>query len=193
MSKTVQRLDTKESIDERTQRVLRGIIEGYITSNEPVGSRSLSKTLDMSLSPATIRNIMSDLSDMGFLMQLHTSAGRIPTDKAYRFYVDQIVVANQLTRKLQKRIQEATREGGLNHVEELLISTTRLLAGLTQFVCLTSSPRAESSLLRRIEFIRLSSQQILVVLITHNGQVRNKIIRQQKIYRRIFLTLSQVS
>ena len=71
MSKTVQRLETKESIDERTQRVLRGIIEGYITSNEPVGSRSLSKTLEMGLSPATIRNIMSDLSDMGFLMQLH--------------------------------------------------------------------------------------------------------------------------
>ena len=83
MSKTVQRLETKESIDERTQRVLRGIIEGYITSNEPVGSRSLSKTLEMGLSPATIRNIMSDLSDMGFLMQLHTSAGRIPTDKAF--------------------------------------------------------------------------------------------------------------
>ena len=135
MSKTVQRLETKESIDERTQRVLRGIIEGYITSNEPVGSRSLSKTLEMGLSPATIRNIMSDLSDMGFLMQLHTSAGRIPTDKAYRFYVDQVVVANQLTRKLQKRIQEATQEGGMNQVEDLLISTTRLLAGLTQFVC----------------------------------------------------------
>ena len=123
MSKTVQRLETKESIDERTQRVLRGIIEGYITSNEPVGSRSLSKTLEMGLSPATIRNIMSDLSDMGFLMQLHTSAGRIPTDKAYRFYVDQVVVANQLTRKLQKRIQEATQEGGMNQVEDLLIST----------------------------------------------------------------------
>ena len=176
MSKTVQRLETKESIDERTQRVLRGIIEGYITSNEPVGSRSLSKSLEMGLSPATIRNIMSDLSDMGFLMQLHTSAGRIPTDKAYRFYVDQVVVANQLTRKLQKRIQEVTQEGGMSQVEDLLISTTRLLAGLTQFVCLTSSPRVETSILRRIEFIRLSSQQILVVLVTRNGQVRNKII-----------------
>jgi heat-inducible transcriptional repressor len=109
-------------------------------------------------------------------MQLHTSAGRIPTDKAYRFYVDQVVVANQLTRKLQKRIQEATKEGGMNQVEDLLISTTRLLAGLTQFVCLTSSPRVETSILRRIEFIRLSSQQILVVLVTRNGQVRNKII-----------------
>jgi heat-inducible transcriptional repressor len=156
--------------------VLRGIIDSYINSNEPVGSRSLSKVLDIGLSPATIRNIMSDLSDMGFLMQTHTSAGRIPTDKAFRFYVDRVVVANQITAQMQRRIQEVAREGGAAQVENLLVNTTRLLAGLTQFVCLVTSPRAESSILRRIEFIRLSSQQVLVVLITKSGQVRNKII-----------------
>ena len=82
---------SEDLFDQRTQQVLQGIIDNFISTSEPVGSRTLSKTLGLSLSPATIRNIMSDLSDQGYLTQVHTSGGRIPTDKAYRFFVDSLV------------------------------------------------------------------------------------------------------
>ncbi|MBF0350559.1 MAG: heat-inducible transcription repressor HrcA [SAR324 cluster bacterium] len=162
-------------IDERTEKVLRGLVDSYILTSEPVGSRTLSKSLDIALSPATIRNIMADLSELGYLKQHHTSGGRIPTDKAYRLYVDSMIVANDLPRGIQDRIRDLSLQGSAK-VEDLLVSTTRILAGLTQFVCVISAPKAESSLLQRIEFIKISSQKILVILITKSGIIRNKII-----------------
>ncbi|MGK5092498.1 heat-inducible transcriptional repressor HrcA [Deltaproteobacteria bacterium TL4] len=175
-----------QDIDERTYKVLKGIIDSYILNAEPVGSRTLSKSLDMSLSPATIRNIMADLSEMGYLIQTHTSGGRIPTDKAYRLYVDSLVVANDLPDGIQKLIQDVSAEGG-SQVENMLIKTTRVLAGLTQFVCLVSAPKAESSYLKRIEFIKVSSQKILVILITKAGVIRNKIIESSENLSQDFL------
>ncbi len=162
-------------IDDRTQKVLMGIIDSYIQHTEPVGSRTLSKTLDVELSPATIRNIMVDLSDMGYLKQTHTSAGRIPTDKAYRFYVDSLVVANNLPKSIQTKLNEVSSHSG-PQVEQLLVNTTRVLANLTEFICVVSAPKAEASLLQRIEFIKVNSREILVILITKSGLVRNKII-----------------
>ena len=162
-------------IDDRTQKVLMGIIDSYIQNTEPVGSRTLSKSLDVELSPATIRNIMVDLSDMGYLKQTHTSAGRIPTDKAYRFYVDSLVVANNLPKSIQTKLNEVSSLSG-PQVEQLLVNTTRVLANLTEFICVVSAPKAEASLLQRIEFIKVNSREILVILITKSGLVRNKII-----------------
>ena len=105
MSSNKKKSDSEDLFDQRTQQVLQGIINSFIVNSEPVGSRTLSKTLGLSLSPATIRNIMSDLSDQGFLTQAHTSGGRIPTDKAYRFYVDSLVVADKLPEQLQNNIE----------------------------------------------------------------------------------------
>jgi len=173
-------------IDDRTFKVLRGIIDNYIQSAEPVGSRTLSKSLDIALSPATIRNIMADLSELGYLRQTHTSAGRIPTDKAFRLYVDSIAVANDLPQVIQDKIEEASRHG-TEKVEDLLVNTTRVLAGLTEFVCMVSAPKAEVSLLQRIEFIKISRHKILVILITKSGLIRNKIIEASEELSQDFL------
>lgn len=161
--------------DERTRKVLKGIIDSYIKSSEPVGSRTLSKSLDLHLSPATIRNIMADLSERGYLAQLHTSGGRIPTDKAYRFYVDSLAVANELPNSILNKLGQLSKYG-TEQLEHLLANTTRVLANLTQFICCVTAPRAEGSLLQRIEFIKVSSHKILVILITRSGVVRNKTI-----------------
>ena len=114
---------SEDLFDQRTQQVLQGIIDNFISTSEPVGSRTLSKTLGLSLSPATIRNIMSDLSDQGYLTQVHTSGGRIPTDKAYRFFVDSLVVADKLPEQLQKNIEEISCQGA-SAVQDLLINTS---------------------------------------------------------------------
>lgn len=177
MKKLVPKKDMvlKREFDERTQMILKGIIDSYIHSSEPVGSRTLSKALDIDLSPATIRNIMADLSEMGYLTQTHTSGGRIPTDKAYRFYVDSLAVANELPLAIQNKLQELSKQGA-EQVERMLVNTTRMLADLTQFVCIVSAPKAEVSVLQRIEFIKVNAHKVLVILITKSGIVRNKII-----------------
>lgn len=179
-------LKGNQDIDERTQKVLYGIIDNYIQSYEPVGSRTLSKALDIELSPATIRNIMADLSEMGFLMQTHTSAGRIPTDKAFRFYVDQLAVSNTLPSTIQNKIDLLSLQG-IDKVENLLYNTTRLLADLTKFVCVISAPRADVSVLQRIEFIKVSAHKILVILITKSGLIRNKMIESKEELSQDFL------
>ena len=175
-------------IDQRTQQVLHGIIDNFISNTEPVGSRTLSKTLRLKLSPATIRNIMSDLSDLGYLTQSHTSGGRIPTDKAYRFYVDQMVVADELPEQIQQSIDRISVQG-LAVVQELLINTSQLLAGLTQFASLVTAPKTSVSRLQHIEFIKISADRILVILVTKSGLVKNRIIESQDQLSQEFLNL----
>ena len=175
-------------IDQRTQQVLHGIIDNFISNTEPVGSRTLSKTLGLKLSPATIRNIMSDLSDLGYLTQSHTSGGRIPTDKAYRFYVDQMVVADELPEQIQQSIDMISVQG-LAVVQELLINTSQLLAGLTKFASLVTAPKTSVSRLQHIEFIKISADRILVILVTKSGLVKNRIIESQDQLSQEFLNL----
>ena len=164
--------------DKRTQQVLQGIIDNFISTSEPVGSRTLSKTLGLSLSPATIRNIMSDLSDQGYLTQVHTSGGRIPTDKAYRFFVDSLVVADKLPEQLQKNIEEISYQGA-SAVQDLLINTSHLLAGLTKFASLVTAPKTSLSRLQHIEFIKISGDRILVILVTKSGLIKNRVVECQ--------------
>lgn len=161
--------------DSRTQLVLKSLVDHYIHSSEPVGSRTLSKGLEIQVSPATIRNIMADLTEMGYLTQSHTSGGRIPTDKAYRFYVNSLAVANSLPDAIQDQLQNASRDNTFQ-VEDLLIKTTRTVAGLTEFICLVTAPKVDSSLLQRIEFIKINSRKVLVILITKSGMIHNKVI-----------------
>jgi len=177
---------TSESLDDRVKSILSAIVENYIQSAEPVGSRTLSKTLNVNLSPATIRNIMADLSELGFLEQPHTSAGRIPTDKAYRFFVDALVTANTLPREIAGLIESTLGESS-HDLEQLLSNTTRLLAGLTKFTGIVAAPRVERTRLKMVEFIKMNARQVFVVLITEANIVHNKIIEAGEDFSQEFL------
>ena len=163
-------------LNERAQLVLNSIIENYIQSSEPIGSRTLSKSIGVTLSPATIRNIMSDLAELGYLIQTHTSAGRVPTDKAYRFYVNSLsTTPSSVPEQIKQKISLVSTEQGMQ-VEGILAEAVHLLADLTKFACVVSTPKASVSRLQRIELIKISEDRILVILVTKAGVVRDKII-----------------
>ncbi len=162
-------------LEDRVKAILNAIVDSYIQTAEPVGSRTLSKHLGLGLSPATIRNVMADLTDQGYLEQPHTSAGRIPTDKAYRFFVDSLVTAATLPDDIKRMIDETLGESTPS-LEKTLSNTTKLLAGLTRFTGLVAAPRVNMTRLKLIEFIKISGHQIFVVLITQSNMIHNKII-----------------
>ncbi|MDE0792956.1 MAG: heat-inducible transcriptional repressor HrcA [SAR324 cluster bacterium] len=173
-------------LNERAQLVLHSIIENYIQSAEPIGSRTLSKTIGITLSPATIRNIMSDLAELGYLIQNHTSAGRVPTDKAYRFYVNSLATPPSISEQIKEKISQVSNEQG-SQVEAILAETVRMLAELTKFACVVSTPKASVSRLQRIELIKISEDRILVILVTKAGVVRDKIIFTNESHTQEFL------
>ncbi len=162
-------------LNERSQLVLHSIIESYIQSSEPIGSRTLSKSIGITLSPATIRNIMSDLAELGYLVQNHTSAGRVPTDKAYRFYVNSLPSRSKVPEQIKQKISDVPSEQGIQ-VEEILAEAVRKLAELTKFASVVTKPKASVSKLQRIELIRISDDRVLVILVTKAGVVRDKVI-----------------
>ena len=174
------------ALNERAQLVLHSIIENYIQSAEPIGSRTLSKTIGITLSPATIRNIMSDLAELGYLIQNHTSAGRVPTDKAYRFYVNSLATPPGISEQIKEKISLVSNEQG-SQVEAILADTVRMLAELTKFACVVSTPKASVSRLQRIELIKISEDRILVILVTKAGVVRDKIIFTNESHTQEFL------
>lgn len=173
-------------LNERAQLVLHSIIENYIQTAEPIGSRTLSKTIGITLSPATIRNIMSDLAELGYLIQNHTSAGRVPTDKAYRFYVNSLATPPSISEQTKEKISQVSNEQG-SQVEAILADTVRMLAELTKFACVVSTPKASVSRLQRIELIKISEDRILVILVTKAGVVRDKIIFTNESHTQEFL------
>ena len=165
----------KGDLEHRVRAILNAIVGSYIESAEPVGSRTLSKSLGLTLSPATIRNVMADLTEQGYLDQPHTSAGRVPTDKAYRFYVDTVVGKTTLPHGVKEMIDEAVGEPA-SSLERSLADTTKLLALLTSFTGLVAAPQVNTTKLKLIEFIKVSPQRIFVVLITQSNMVYDKII-----------------
>ena len=177
---------TGEDLDKRVKAILSAVVHNYIATAEPVGWRTLSKIDEIKLSPATIRNVMAYLSDLGYLEQPHKSAGRVPTDKAYRFYVDSLVVANALPGDIKRMIDNELGESSQG-LESLLIQTTRLLAALTQFTGIVAAPRVEHSQLKMIEFIKMNARQIFVVLITRSNIVHNKVIDVSEDFSQEFL------
>jgi heat-inducible transcriptional repressor len=161
-------------IDSRSREILKQAVHLFITTGEPVGSRTLSKLNSQGLSPATIRNIMSDLEHLGFLYQPHASAGRVPTDKGYRFYVGTLVDGQELPPADALFIREQIRpsEGGL---PELVKRTSRLLSSMTGMVGFVTGPDVSQSVLRHVDFVRLAPRRILVVLVSSAGQVLHRI------------------
>ena len=164
-----------EGLNERSQRILEAIIEDYIDSAEPVGSRTVTRRHHLSLSPASVRNVMADLEEMGYIVSPHTSAGRIPTEKGYRFYIDSLLRVRELTVSEQESIRQQYRLRGLN-LEELLREAGKVLSSISHYTGIVTAPRLTATVFRHIEFIRLSEGRLLVVFVTQSGLVQNKLV-----------------
>lgn len=159
-------------LDERKQKILEAIIHNYMESGEPVGSRTVSKYTDLNLSSATIRNEMADLEEMGYILQPHTSAGRIPSDKAYRLYVDTVL------KNKEKEVDEA--RGVLiekaDKIDLLLQQVAKLLAENTNYTTMVSKPKYEHKKIKFIQLNKITDVQLLVIVVLDNNHVNNKLI-----------------
>src|SRR5215467_6021168 len=161
-------------LDERPQEILRLIIRSYISSGEPVGSRTLSKVIAWRLSPATIRNIMADLEDAGLLVQPHTSAGRVPSEKGYRYFVDTLG-DSKLSRHDERYISRMLSES--DTPEEIMSRTSVVLSTISSNVGIVIAPPFAQILLKHIEFVSLGESKILVIFVSNSGVVQRKLIR----------------
>jgi heat-inducible transcriptional repressor len=168
-----------ETLTDRDREVLEAIITDYIQTAEPVGSRTVSKKSEIRLSPATIRNVMADLEEMGFLIQPHTSAGRVPTDKAFRFYVDSILEVRQLKLADRGRIEMGFQDEGMD-TNEIMKRASSLLSLLSRQTGVILAPRFGSNIFKHIEFIKLREKTILVIIVCKSGEVQNKLIESDE-------------
>lgn len=172
--------DPYPALNERAQRVLRALVEQHIRDGQPVGSRTLSKTTELALSPATIRNVMSDLEEAGYLRAPHTSAGRVPTDLGYRLFVDNLLEVRPLdndTLGSLSDIIESNRPTQLELVEQV----SSFLSGITQMAGLVTLPRSEHTRLRHIEFLPLSGRRVLAILVIEE-EVQNRVLYTDRDY-----------
>lgn len=160
----------------REQRILKAIVHVYITTIEPVASRTISRRCRLDLSPATIRQVMGRLEELGYLSQPHTSAGRIPTDKAYRFYVDSLLQVPMLSKAQSAVIDETYQAWPARDVDVLLEITSQMLASLTHQAALVMVPRLSAVVMAHMEFIRLRPRQILAIFVARSGFISNRII-----------------
>ncbi len=170
-----------ELLSERAQQLLRALIESYIRDGQPVGSRVLSRDSGLSLSSATIRNVMADLEELGFVSSPHTSAGRIPTDKGYRFFVDTLLHVRPLD---SAAVSEMRRQfdAKLDSSKALVASASQLLSSVTQLAGVVTLPRAQQASITQIEFVGLSENRVLVVLVFNDREVQNRIIQLERYF-----------
>lgn len=159
----------------RSRQILEAIVEDYIATAEPVGSSAVARRHALTLSSATVRNVMANLEEMGLLVSPHTSAGRIPTEKAYRLYVDSLVALRQVTREEKRQIVRHCRQTGAG-ISDILKETSRTLSQLSNYMGIVVAPSFRSDVFRHIEFIRLGSRKILAILVSTNGAVQNRLI-----------------
>jgi heat-inducible transcriptional repressor len=166
-------------LDKRAQVLLKTLIEHYITDGQPVGSRTLSKYSGLDLSPATIRNVMADLEELGLIASPHTSAGRVPTPLGYRFFVDTLLVIKPLESNALSRL-----EGELHpdNPQRVIQAASQILSQLTQFAGVVMTPRRRAATFRHIEFLKLSEKRILLIVVTPEGDVQNRILFTERDY-----------
>ena len=160
-------------LDDRAKLLLKTLVERYIADGQPVGSRTLSRASGLDLSPATIRNVMSDLEDLGLIASPHTSAGRVPTARGYRLFVDTMLTV--------RRGELQTQHLAPDQPQRVISSAANLLSSLSQFVGVVVAPR-RSSVFRHIEFLRLSERRILVILVSPDGDVQNRVFITERDY-----------
>ncbi|MBX9870280.1 MAG: heat-inducible transcriptional repressor HrcA, partial [Burkholderiaceae bacterium] len=160
-------------LDTRAQTLLKTLVERYIADGQPVGSRALSKISGLELSAATIRNIMSDLEQMGLVASPHTSAGRIPTPRGYRMFVDRLLTVQDIDESaLESRVQARIISGS---PQKVIANAAQVLSSLSQFAGVVMTARQES-IFRQVEFLRLSEKRILLVVVAPNGDVHNRLL-----------------
>jgi heat-inducible transcriptional repressor len=163
-------------LSEREQQILERVIHYYIYTANPVGSRTISKNMEFQLSPASIRNIMSDLEEKGFISHPHTSAGRVPTDKGYRFYVNELMHAFRLTEDDQSTLLPIIEQMQSQDFEDILQESARVLSGITNQLAIVSEPRLGRGILERLELVRVSSQKLMVILSISSGLFKTIIL-----------------
>ena len=165
-------------LDARSRQLLKTLIERYIVDGQPVGSRALARISGLELSPATIRNVMADLEDMGFVSSPHTSAGRVPTPRGYRLFVDSLLTVQPLelqqTELMQGQLQVADPSRAIQNAAQLL-------SRLSQFAGVVLTPR-RSSAFRQVEFVRLSDKRVLLIIVTPEGDVQNRVLVTEASY-----------
>src|SRR6202171_3417421 len=163
------------NIGNREREIRTALVETFISTGEPVGSRTLSRSNREGLSPATIRNVMADLSEAGFLEQTHTSSGRIPTTEAYRYYVEQISGTAKLAPQEESMISDSL--AGISDVQEFMERTSHVLSLISRNVGVTVGARGKQNALEHVYFSRLGDQKVLAVLVTRSGLVRDRVLR----------------
>ncbi|MFO1421221.1 MAG: heat-inducible transcriptional repressor HrcA [Candidatus Competibacteraceae bacterium] len=169
------------ALGERTQHLLRVLVERYIRNGQPVGSRTLARDAGLDLSPATVRNVMADLEELGYLRAPHTSAGRVPTARGYRFFIDALLhlkpLEDQEIEILRRRIDQPVRDGA-----ELARSVSDLLSGVTHLAGVVMLPRRKVTTLRQVEFLPLTENRTLVILVLNSQEVQNRVIQTRRPY-----------
>lgn len=165
----------------RSRQILEAIVEDYIATAEPVGSSAVARRHALTLSSATVRNVMANLEEMGLLTSPHTSAGRIPTEKAYRFYVDSLVALRQVSREEKRQIISHCRHTGAGF-SGILKETSRTLSQLSNYMGIVVAPSFTSDVFRHIEFIRIGQRKILAILVSSKGAIQNRLIETEEDY-----------
>lgn len=162
-------------VESRRKSILGAVVESYVDTALPVGSRAVSQRFRHTISPATIRNVMVDLEEMGFIMQPHTSAGRVPTDKGYRFYVDSLLEPKLLTKEEESIINKLIHQSG-NDIEYIMQGASKAISVITNVAGIVLTPRLKRSIFKHIELFSIDESRILAVIITTSGFVKNSIM-----------------
>jgi heat-inducible transcriptional repressor len=166
-------------LSERAQNLLKILVERYIVEGQPVGSRALSRFSSLELSPATIRNVMADLEEMGFVASPHTSAGRVPTPKGYRFFVDTLLTVRPLEEVERQQLEDHLLPDDPHRV---VAAASQILSDLTHFAGIVVSPRRRGAVLRHIEFFGLSEKRVLLIIVASDGDVQNRVLVTDRSY-----------
>ncbi len=165
-------------LDKRAQMLLKTLIERYIAEGQPIGSRTLSRHPGLDLSPATIRNVMSDLEELGYIASPHTSAGRVPTPAGYRFFIDTLLIVKQLE---SGELRELEGQLHPDNPQRVIHSASQLLSQLTQFAGVVMTPRRAVAF-KHVEFLKLSEKRILLIVVTPDGDVQNRVLFTERDY-----------
>ncbi|HSO07465.1 MAG TPA: heat-inducible transcriptional repressor HrcA [Pelomicrobium sp.] len=172
-------------LNDRAQILLKTLIERYIIEGEPVGSRTLSRYSGLDLSPATVRNVMSDLEELGFVASPHTSAGRVPTPRGYRLFVDSLLVVKPLE---ERQIARLSGQLHPDNPQRVVSAASQLLSQLTHFAGMVMLPRHEGRAFRHIEFLKLSERRVLLIIVSPEGDVQNRVLVPERAYSHSELT-----
>lgn len=163
-------------LDERKIRILQAIIDDFISTAEPVGSRTIARKYNLGVSSATIRNEMSDLEEMGYLEQPHTSAGRIPSDKAYRFYVDRLMKVKSLKKEETENIKQLYRNK-ISQIEQVICNTAKILSDITNYTSIVLAPQMNSIVIKHIQLVPIDNRLALLVIVTNAGILKDTVVK----------------